>query len=732
MTQSSLRRGNVMDKATVDLKNCYGIKALKTEFDFSQKRAYAIYAPNGVMKTSFAKTFQDVASGQKTVDRIFPGRKTTRLLTDENGDEISSDGVCVVLSYDQAFGPSKKTSTLLVDATLRKKHELLSADIDTSKGALLNAIKKQSGAKRDFEAEIAQAFVSDNLQTALTRIRKEIHDHTDTPFAEVQYDVVFDDKVIGALDTKDLKKKIEEYIQRYNELLAKSTYFKKGTFDYYNAKQIAKILADNGFFEAKHTVSLIAPDGRPREIRTRTDLESVISEEKDLILKDAKLRKSFDDVAGQLARNVTLRDFQSYLMDNEALLSCMNNIPKFKQDVFKSYIKANEGLYNELMSKYDAAETGLKEIREAAMNQRTLWQVAIDTFNSRFKVPFILQAKNYVDVMLGVTESISVAFTYKDEDESVSIEHPDLIEVLSSGELKALYILNVIFEVETRRESGQETLFVIDDLADSFDYKNKYAIVQYLKEISEDQLFKQIIMTHNFDFFRTIQGRLVVSYANCLMARKGHDKIILDPAEGIKNIFGNWKDNFFSSDRKKIACIPFLRNLAEFTKGFKDENYLKLTSLLHLKSDTHGITVGDLDAIFNNMCETGGVSQNDTKAVWDLIFYEADACLTADIGVNFENKVVLAIATRLAAERFMIDKINDSTFVSGIKFNQTSALITEFTRKFKTVVGSIAVLDRVALMTPENIHLNSFMYEPIIDMSDEHLKELYTDTKNLT
>jgi len=28
-------------------------------------------------------------------------------------------------------------------------------------------------------------------------------------------------------------------------------------------------------------------------------------------------------------------------------------------------------------------------------------------------------------------------------------------------------------------------------------------------------------------------------------------------------------------------------------------------------------------------------------------------------------------------------------------------------------------------MTPENIHLNSFMYEPILDMSNEHLKQLY-------
>lgn len=28
-------------------------------------------------------------------------------------------------------------------------------------------------------------------------------------------------------------------------------------------------------------------------------------------------------------------------------------------------------------------------------------------------------------------------------------------------------------------------------------------------------------------------------------------------------------------------------------------------------------------------------------------------------------------------------------------------------------------------MTPENIHFNSFMYEPILDMSDEHLRRLY-------
>ena len=34
-------------------------------------------------------------------------------------------------------------------------------------------------------------------------------------------------------------------------------------------------------------------------------------------------------------------------------------------------------------------------------------------------------------------------------------------------------------------------------------------------------------------------------------------------------------------------------------------------------------------------------------------------------------------------------------------------------------------------MTPENIHLNSFMYEPILDMSDSHLRKLYSKLKEL-
>ena len=41
------------------------------------------------------------------------------------------------------------------------------------------------------------------------------------------------------------------------------------------------------------------------------------------------------------------------------------------------------------------------------------------------------------------------------------------------------------------------------------------------------------------------------------------------------------------------------------------------------------------------------------------------------------------------------------------------------------------VLELVAMITPENIHLNSFMFEPILDMSLKQLYNLYNEVKAL-
>jgi hypothetical protein len=410
----------------------------------------------------------------------------------------------------------------------------------------------------------------------------------------------------------------------------------------------------------------------------------------------------------------------------------MNNPAKFKEDVLKSYIGVHNPLYLELMQKYEAASKRKKEIEDEARKQRTQWEEVIAIFNDRFFVPFQLEAKNRVEVMLGDAQIIDLSFTYIDGKESVSVEKPTLLKALSTGERKALYVLNVIFEIQRRIKSGLETLVVVDDIADSFDYQNKYAIIQYLKDISEDGLFKLIIMTHNFDFFRTVESRFV-GYSNCLMASKDASGINLVRASGIRNVFANdWKKAFFTDSKKKLASICFLRNLIEMTTGETDPNYAKLTSMLHWRSDSASIKVSDLDNIYNSVCRSTGASSNATELVCDLLFKEAKSCLTAGSGLKLENKIVLAVAIRIATEQFLVKKIDDVSFVNAITANQTPELIKKFKEKFPTEGAAIKVLDQVSLMTPENIHVNSFMYEPIVDMSDDHLRKLYGKVITLT
>lgn len=89
-----------MKKKQLTLTNCYGIKKLEKDFDFSKNDTNAIYAPNGVMKTSFAKTFKDLSLGLKPKDLIFPERETICEIKKEDGSDVTKEEVFVVEPYN--------------------------------------------------------------------------------------------------------------------------------------------------------------------------------------------------------------------------------------------------------------------------------------------------------------------------------------------------------------------------------------------------------------------------------------------------------------------------------------------------------------------------------------------------------------------------------------------------------------------------------------------------------
>jgi hypothetical protein len=722
-----------MLKLNLSLEHCYGIKKLDQQFDFTKARAVAIYAPNGSMKSSLAKTFKDIVSGQVSGDRIFKTRANKRVVADEKGAQLSANEILVVEPYDADIGHTEKTSTLLVNAKLRKRYEELRRDIDASKETFVKLVKGQAKSKVDVEREYAVTFAEDprKFHVAMGRIKADLSKGAppdQSLLQSIPYDLVFDEKILSVLDGKDAQEAIRQYIEKLNELLAKSKYFKRGVFNYYNAETVADNLAKNGFFEATHSVFLNAADRL--EITTKKQLEEVIALEKDQITSDSALRQKFAALATKLEKNLPVRQFADYLSSNEWLLPRLENVKSLRQDVLVSYAYAHLEAYQELVKRQEDAAAEMAQITKDAEREETLWEGIIAQFNERFHVPFRLRAANKTEVVSGRDSMLSLEFIFKDDDgvQEEKVERGDLLNVLSQGERKALYILNVLFEIEARKIAGQDTLLVVDDIADSFDYKNKYAIIQYLYEITRYTNFRQLILTHNFDFYRTIHSRRLVEYPDCYMASKTTAGLSLRKADGFKNVFVNdWKPKFFKDPKKRIASIPFLRNLVEFSRGDSEPEYVKLTSLLHLKADTQTITEGDLDAIYARVCGTAGTAPNPTALVIDSIFAEAQNCLGAPQGANFENKIVLSIAIRLLAEKYKQKESSDQPFVDVIKSSQTSTLLDRFAKDFPGKTAQIKTVEKVLLMTPENIHLNSFMYEPILDMSDDHLRALHVE-----
>lgn len=716
-----------MEKLKVEFRFCYGIKKLEYEFVF-RNRAFGIYAPNGVMKSSFAKTFIDMVEGRNTQDLAFPERETKRNV--ELDDEaISPDSIFVVEHYNETY-ESDKITTLLAKKSLKKEYDEIHKSIDKIKKEFYKKLKVISGLQANkIENEILSIFNKKDLFTLLSTLRSHVVNSDNNSLKSIEYKKIFIPEVVKFIEEN--KEDIEEYIKRYDELIENSKYLKKD-FNIHNIETVTKQLGSNHFFKAGHSLNL--SDGiEKKEYDSDESLQELIKEEKEKVLSDPELRDKFEIINKKLS-NAKLREFRDYLLDHKEILPLLSDIGKFAQDLWISYFATEKDIFNQLTDEYQAGEKRIKELVESAKKERTDWEAAIEIFNNRFvHLPFYLQINNKDDVILkGAVPAVD--FVFKDgEDERVYSDKNQLLRLLSTGEQRALYILNIIFEIEARKKLDQEQILIIDDIADSFDYKNKYAIIDYLRYIVDIDNFYMIILTHNFDFFRTINGRgITANRQQCLFATKSADGIELQQIQYLNNPFINVFKHHLDDPKKLIASIPFIRNIIEYTKEKNDQDYLKLTSLLHIKSDTKDVTLDDLKNIFTSVIPSLSFpDENLDIKVIDLIFQTADSCLSALEGINLEHKIVLSIAIRLKAELFIIDKINDDEFIKSINSHQTWKMLKRFEAIFNNEKRVLEILKRVNLITPENIHINSFMYEPIIDMGDGELKKLYQDTKIL-
>ena len=94
---------------------------------------------------------------------------------------------------------------------------------------------------------------------------------------------------------------------------------------------------------------------------------------------------------------------------------------------------------------------------------------------------------------------------------------------------------------------------MLDDIADSFDYKNKYAIVEYINyliDLHANKLY-MLIFTHNYDFYRTLSSRLGLDYKNRWVIEWGSEGELL-------SVTGQYAGDVYSHASLLTMMMQFL------------------------------------------------------------------------------------------------------------------------------------------------------------------------------
>lgn len=738
----------------ITLKNCYGIKELDNlKINFSYCNKALIYAPNGVMKSSLAKVFEDISRGLKTTDRIFDNLKTSYFLdfgskSFEYDSQIAtnvpkSPNIYVVNSFSDTFEFTRESvATLLADEETRKQYDSIinsfSADIKT----IEERLRELSGLTK---SQIKQKLIEDlelentnDWPDIIGKIKDLLPTNMNYTFwKDCKYSILFSDKAISLYSNEKFKKVILNYTDKLKQLLKNNPVLSE-TFTDNKAEQFTKDLQNSELFSAKHTIHL--KDGKTI-INSLEDWDKIIKEQMNLIYSDKALGKSFKEISSILSKNKDVLQVKETLMHHREIIELLSNIGKLK---IQFWLFAFNNLPQDFDTYYKNIHKYSNQIRalynEASM-QSEKWDKVVDEFNRRFKVPFQIAIENKANFLLK-DEAPNFDFVYSrgigETEESKKLCKQDLMMSLSTGERRALYLLYVLFEIERIKteaaRNNQQYLIVIDDIADSFDYKNKYAIIEYLNDISKIEHLNLLILTHNFDFYRTVKLRLNVRRENCLIAQRDQEGIITVTEfkyqkDFFKNVLKqNIADGQIINDAKKkslISSIPFYRNLCEYSG--KDDDFKKLTCFLHFKTtplETSALKLSDLWDIIKQFLNNASWSGTDEEYC-EVVKRLANECVARDSNEVFlDNKLVVAIAIRLKVEIFLKKKLKDAgEDCSDSASNQTR----EWFNRAKNYLtqNQIDVIDEVNLITPENIHLNAFMYEPLIDVSDWTLKDLY-------
>lgn len=704
------------------IENMFGIKKLKNPTFIDGNTI--IYAPNGVMKTSFADGINAIINGNRPSDKFANPEILSTFEIEDNGIVITDESSGISLNafvfkpsnYNADVFSNPNIGSLVMSNTLKIKYKKALDEYQSERNRINEIISRNIFGKKKLDQSdidtVIEVLEKNTFEDAIISI-PDLSDYNDLYYQSINYYDIFNDKTSTILDSTEFSEKCKSYNKYINSELDKAV-FNSG-FDFNGLLDVQKKLNSSHYFDAGNKIIL-----NGKEEMSKAELQTYIQGTIDKVYGTENARIIFEDAKKALNKNEKTKKLIKIINEDKRCFKELSNTLEFKRKIIFTKMSAYSDDINISISKMKDYLDNMKKLIEEAKKSKEIWQSVLDKYNNRFfNNKFDVIIENTKDAVLGISQPVFKK-VIRGTDQVITSE---IFNRFSSGEQRAIMILNLLFEIELRK--SQNYALVLDDISDSFDYKNKYAILEYLQDLASFDNVQLIILTHNFDFFRSVRLLLKSKLKSILMAYKNGEDVELVNAKRRDledySYFSLWKNN--NNEKSVLAIIPFLRNIIQLQYNSDNEKFKILTGMLHYNEELEKINI----SCIYNILDSFNVRHDFDDFNYLNKLREISLLIISNNSIketNLLEKVILGMFIRIFSDKIMylkyIECYGDKQALEEVS-NQSRFLYEKIKNELPD--ETLQIIQTSMTIAPSFIHVNSFMFEPLIDVGAEKLKE---------
>ena len=703
-----------MEKLIVNkMKNAFGIANLSLNDNKSYFSQDVIYSRNGTFKTSFSKTLYELSNGNisKIRDRISDELADLDIkIIDENDNEIIDlTNKFIVFSRDIYENNNKKLSDYTQEYELiaidkeDKEYldELLSNGIEDSIIELNTACKKMD---LDYAKVMDVLELNGNNKVEkLIELFELIAEADDNDIAQINLKKIFQ-KAYDVIDNEEFKTSVSNYIDVYNNRLNEKLF--DNDFNENNCFDLIGSLKKLSFLNETKKRGIVMQGTIYYKIEEVEELINNIIKE---IATDPQIIEANKELLKNIGTSKESAVLKEEIINNPQLVQ---QLSLGRKGIILSALKKSGIQYDYWITTLNKVKQELTKLLEKVKTKSSIFDEALDVYKSRFHPVFSIEIKNREESLLGLQMPTFIFRHNRNKD--IEIEEIKLYELLSSGEKTSLNIIK--FLVEYLANKNNNPFIVLDDIVETFDYANRYAFLEYINDLVRTGT-SIVILTHNFEFYKTVSSR--IRDLRKLEAHSDNGKIYISKNS---NLNKNIEDILTINNLEQLLfAIPYIR---EANIILKNDTEL-FDSLLHYNQQTRAIKLGQITDLLGEKAKINLELDTNKNYIETLKEIVSDFKNIDDN--NIVKKTILAMYLRIVLEEKIIQ--DNFSLLEGIDNFQLARIQDLYSNKLSDKTNSL--IEKVQLSTPEFIHGNAFMYEPLVDIEAKYLIEIKEELDNL-